>query len=585
MDLKEFSLLIIMLCTKCCAVERYRVLYCLTLLCVFFCTYSTALAVYCDQANEIPFSSEVLERITRSCKVSSIEELLPLLSSNLRQSYTLLHHSRSTQGATPTEPRAILYGEDAKFILAFNGSKGQEGGDKLEVLEFKSQENAFELREVTFSPDSKPVFSGPNPKRCLSCHQEKPKPIWDQYDFWIGAYAGIDDNLADNYSDIPFFDPKPFDLEGFQERKEFSKFLLLAKNHPRYKHLVDLEHFESNPESKTVVRFPNMALSTFLTRLNSKKVANLLIQSAKYSRFKYLLALSLTGCRISSNKQWEVGMLLKSLESSQMPKLLPHEYEVYRPALQNVSEYDFSEVLPALMNEFGVDEKRDLELQFEWFPFLQNRTTNRFQDRQRSGLYYNDGLTPRGQSLFVATLVLENLAKEEKFLKDLPLHSVAGLALDSPRFGDRYLSTLDNLGKAVMLSEEMDPFYLSRGDQPQQLCTLLFEKAWVSSKCEAVDPPSVTSDEAQPSVRLGVEKTALSKLSQYCADCHGRPGGRIPLPFDDFRALQAYRGRFTGKTILQRLKDGTMPPPSNLQEDRYKTFEADKAQIIRALEN
>ena len=70
------------------------------------------------------FDMEALTGIIRTVNVRSVEEMLPLLPSELRANYTLAFASRSLQGATPSAPRAILFGSDARW------EGGRRGGDE-----------------------------------------------------------------------------------------------------------------------------------------------------------------------------------------------------------------------------------------------------------------------------------------------------------------------------------------------------------------------------------------------------------------------------------------------------------------------
>src|SRR5256885_17269149 len=84
--------------------------------------------------------------------------------------------SRSLQGASPENPRVILFGPDARFIVTFNGSPAQRGFRVVETMEFDDDSKEFRLRELLFperagSPD-KVVVSEVNPQRCTRCHGE-----------------------------------------------------------------------------------------------------------------------------------------------------------------------------------------------------------------------------------------------------------------------------------------------------------------------------------------------------------------------------------------------------------------------------
>src|SRR5690349_15808778 len=77
--------------------------------------------------------------------------LLAALPAPQRTRYALMFESRSLQGATPENPRVILFGPDARFILTFNGSPAQRGFRVVETMEFDDGEKEFRLRELVFS--------------------------------------------------------------------------------------------------------------------------------------------------------------------------------------------------------------------------------------------------------------------------------------------------------------------------------------------------------------------------------------------------------------------------------------------------
>src|SRR5688572_936104 len=55
------------------------------------------------------------------CSLRRIEEVLAALPDTHLANYTLMHRSRSLHGSSVENPRAILFGKDAKFVLTFNG--------------------------------------------------------------------------------------------------------------------------------------------------------------------------------------------------------------------------------------------------------------------------------------------------------------------------------------------------------------------------------------------------------------------------------------------------------------------------------
>ncbi|MGZ3662407.1 MAG: hypothetical protein ACXVCK_20075, partial [Bdellovibrionota bacterium] len=58
--------------------------------------------------------------------VRSIDALLaqPEITAHYRSSYTAVYDSNSLQGATPLNPRVILFGDDAKLTMSFTCAPG-----------------------------------------------------------------------------------------------------------------------------------------------------------------------------------------------------------------------------------------------------------------------------------------------------------------------------------------------------------------------------------------------------------------------------------------------------------------------------
>jgi hypothetical protein len=176
------------------------------------------------------FGYQDLETLIRNEDIRSIETLLPRLPLELRGGITFMHASRSLQEGSPANPRVLLFGETAELVLSFNGREDQLGYDELEVLEFNSKANRFFLRAIQFARNggAKAVISQPNPARCTTCHGTDPRPLWDGYNFWRGAYGSIDDVL----------NPQPACEPGECPRGEaewFADFSSDARRHPRYR--------------------------------------------------------------------------------------------------------------------------------------------------------------------------------------------------------------------------------------------------------------------------------------------------------------------------------------------------------------
>ncbi|MGZ6441016.1 MAG: hypothetical protein ACXWRU_13235 [Pseudobdellovibrionaceae bacterium] len=223
----------------------------------------------------------------------SIEEALLVVSRQYPEYlefHTLMYDSFSLQKSSFLEPRVIVYGPKADFILTFNGGTHMRGGNALEVMQYDPSNGKFQFREITFKTplknetaslmteediefeNSNMKYTKANPNKCTSCHGQTPKPIWETYFLWPGAYGGNDDTLTSlfnkkevqyngNYGSMLREGVRPGDSQGRliklkagvtdNESLGFRKYIAGKFQHPRYKYL------------------PNRAVDDAFVRLNS----------------------------------------------------------------------------------------------------------------------------------------------------------------------------------------------------------------------------------------------------------------------------------------------------------------------------
>lgn len=225
-------------------------------------------------------------------QVKNIEEALKVLSEkypDYMKLHTLMYDSFSLHESSFQEPRAIVFGPRADFILTFNGGLHRRAGNALETMQFDETTGKFEFREIEFKTPLKNEttsmlkegdivfendafkYTKANPQKCATCHGQSARPIWETYFLWPGAYGGHDDILTSlfnknetknngNYSSMLRQGAKPgvsqgrlFELKkGVADREslEFRKFIASKAQHPRYKYL------------------PNRAIDQAFVRLN-----------------------------------------------------------------------------------------------------------------------------------------------------------------------------------------------------------------------------------------------------------------------------------------------------------------------------
>src|SRR5438874_3683764 len=231
------------------------------------------------------FNFASLQALLSHQDIGSVEELIAALPAAQRNRYALVFESRSLQGASPENPRVILFGPDARFIVTFNGSPAQQGFRVVETMEVDDASKEFRLRELPFperaaGPDQVGV-SEVDAQRCTGCHGAPPRPVWDTFPSWPGAYG---ERYRARLS--------------ARERAGLAAFLALQPTHPRHGELLDVKRF-ADPQtfrSSALTQYagipaepPNAELSVYLGRLQSQSIARQLVRQPGFDLYRYAL--------------------------------------------------------------------------------------------------------------------------------------------------------------------------------------------------------------------------------------------------------------------------------------------------------
>ncbi len=257
-----------------------------------------SLSINCSKSNEQKSSLSLVQNILKKCtEVNSVEKILPLLPGDLRSRHTLMYSSRSLGEGTVLHPRVIMFGSDAKLIMAFAGEKKLRGYSSLEFIEYNEKERSFDFQEVTFPQELDPKsekrykFSSKNPSKCLACHRNQ-APIWDTYELWPGAYGSLDDK---------FFGKEKEHFERYQTE--------IHNTFDRYKYFTDYKKYPWDSDIKEVYSFypkrKNLQFGYLLTQLNGRKISRQLAERIKKSKqgeyFKYAILSALT-CNVDDDE-------------------------------------------------------------------------------------------------------------------------------------------------------------------------------------------------------------------------------------------------------------------------------------------
>ncbi len=229
--------------------------------------------------------------------VDTIAELLPLLDRDLRSNFTFAFATRSAQHSVdPLHPRVVLFGSDARLILAFTGDPAGPDFDTLEVIHFRDDTRAFELEQFVLPAAVRrdPTLAAAardngrsNPRACLRCHGSDPRPIFDSYPVWPGFYGSQQDA----------FDHAPDELASYRS-------FLAAKDAPGsvYRALEFPPGSPVSPYSLATAEdtsgrlAPNMRFGMALTERNRERISRMLEASPRYATYRDALVAGLLGC-------------------------------------------------------------------------------------------------------------------------------------------------------------------------------------------------------------------------------------------------------------------------------------------------
>lgn len=225
-----------------------------------------------------------MRQLIESRHIRSIATLVAALPESYIAHHALMFDSRSPQEATFENPRAVVYGSDATFVIAFNGTPSQRGYAALDTMEFDRKAARFVFREIVFPEGTaeEPQFSEDNPASCLACHGSPPRPIWDAYPLWPGAYG---ERAAAGVSEI--------------ERRGLAEFAEAERSNPRYSPLrqrspraADLKAFAYEGAGRPV---PNAELGNLLGQWNAQATVRDVMASPGIARYRYALLATLAG--------------------------------------------------------------------------------------------------------------------------------------------------------------------------------------------------------------------------------------------------------------------------------------------------
>lgn len=200
-----------------------------------------------------------------------MDNFLSALPTSLRRSHVLVIESKSTQFGSTENPRVILSNSDSTFLLAYSGDPNERGYNAVEVAIFDQENSEFVPYEIEITRDGKLLDLQKNPAKCIRCHSENFRPIWNAYPFWprfYGSRASPDSKLITDFLKV--------------EENALKDFIANSRYTGRYQPLIgnkSLEELESL----------NSALTVNLAGLNVKRIKKLIQKMAASNPKAYSL--------------------------------------------------------------------------------------------------------------------------------------------------------------------------------------------------------------------------------------------------------------------------------------------------------
>lgn len=235
----------------------------------------------------------------------SIECFLHSIPEDIRARRTYAKRSLSLQAASPTHPRAILASPQGEFFLSFNGHGHQKGYDEIEIMALDNIESPKEWKVTSLRMVNNKLVPIDNRARCIQCHGDPIRPIWNSYPNWPDLYGSIDDWMPDP-EDVTkdghgFHDDLSMGRitndkidKALLEREQFLRFRELAKDHPRYSALENVSD-PKNPvypythgyRSRNLAYRPNLNIGELLTLQHARVLANTIRENDFLKKYKH----------------------------------------------------------------------------------------------------------------------------------------------------------------------------------------------------------------------------------------------------------------------------------------------------------
>lgn len=286
-------------------------------------------------------ASDILDWVETqsSPPVRSVEALIEKLPRAYRSYFVLQYESHSNHQADPLHPRIIFFGPDAKLLVGVSGLVSDPFYNTIEMIEYEPQSASFSFYSIHFDSQGQKPQVERNPKDCQRCHGPDPKPNWESYNLWPGAYGSVHDQI----------------LAGTEEHQWFQKFVATYPSSSRYRFLPSPFFVEAQDSFGSRHFYlshqgvgPGSSLSILLNFLNRDRMAKRLLSSPKHLKYRPAFVAALIGC-----PQPITEFLSRDLKDQH-----PIDYSQTLTETRDLMIKDFNRKLKVLVRHLGIPQSK-----------------------------------------------------------------------------------------------------------------------------------------------------------------------------------------------------------------------------------
>jgi hypothetical protein len=136
---------------------------------------------------------DALHAFATNAGLANVEALLRALPGWLLANHVFVDETRTGQLASVAHPRLLLFGSDARFLMAIGSDPADPAREVLDLAELED-DGHWKFRSIDFGT-SPPTLS-PDDSGCTGCHSDPPRPFWGSYPSWPGAFGPQRDRVT-----------------------------------------------------------------------------------------------------------------------------------------------------------------------------------------------------------------------------------------------------------------------------------------------------------------------------------------------------------------------------------------------------